>query len=151
MRPYLEDTMTVNRAMNNRMTPEPMEDHQGHKMWHMKMTMPMIMSNRSLIACIYQADMADGWKAVFTSSQGNEAQTAAHAEAIGSDVIANNIINFVAYKPYDGGMELKSVLAMDPAGSIPGFIKSKMGGRMANQLILLTDYLKNGAVPEAMF
>ena len=44
-------------------------------------------------------------------------------------------------KPYDGGIEFKQAIAMDPAGMIPGFIKTKMAGRMANGLQIMVDYL----------
>ena len=35
----------------------------------------------------------------------------------------------MAWKPYDGGIEMTHVSQMDPAGSIPGFIKNKMAKR----------------------
>ncbi len=54
-------------------------------------------------------------------------------------------------KPYDGGIEFKQVLAMDPAGSIPGFVKTKMAGRMANGLKMVIDYLQNGTIPAPVF
>ena len=115
------------------------------------MSMPMILANRSLIIAIYHAETSDGFKAIFTSSQGNEAQTEACAEKIGSDVVGNNIVNFLAYKPFDGGIELKNVMAMDPAGMIPGFVKGRIGGRMANVLMLIVDYLRDGVVAEPLF
>ena len=75
----------------------------------------------------------------------------ANSDGIGWDVIANNIITYTAYKPYEGGVELKQVMSFDPAGMIPGFIKTAMSTRMANGLQILVDYLKNGTVPEPMF
>ena len=57
----------------------------------------------------------------------------------------------MAWKPYDGGMELTHIVKMDPAGSIPGFIKNKMAKRMANGLLILVDYLQTGTKPEPVF
>mmetsp|Transcript_13213 Transcript_13213/g.16792 ORF Transcript_13213/g.16792 Transcript_13213/m.16792 type:complete len:217 (-) Transcript_13213:107-757(-) len=147
LQPWLDDPTSVMEALNNRLTREQLPEHEGHKMWHLKMSMPMIISNRSIITCIYQGETSDGYQAFFHSSQGNEEQATANAEAIGSDVIANNAITMTCYKPCEGGMELKQLLCMDPAGMIPGFIKNAMASRMANGLMLMVDYLKDGTIP----
>ena len=65
--------------------------------------------------------------------------------------MANNIIVYVSWKPYDGGIEIQQLLCMDPAGMIPGMIKTAMSGRMAKALKLTVDYLKNGTIPEPVF
>ncbi len=94
-------------ATNARCTREELPDDDGQKMWHLKMSMPMVISNRSVITTFYQNVDAEGWTSIFHSSQGNEAQTTAREAEIGSDVIANNIIVYTAFKPYEGGVEFK--------------------------------------------
>ncbi len=111
----------------------------------------MVISNRSVITTFYQDVNADGWTAIFHSSQGNEAQTTARETEIGSDVIANNIIVYTAFKPYEGGVEFKQVVCFDPAGMMPGFIKTAICTRMADGLQILVGYLKDGTIPEPIF
>ena len=57
----------------------------------------------------------------------------------------------MAWKPYDGGMELTHIVKMDPAGSIPGFIKNKAAARMQNSLQFIVGYVKDGTIPEPIF
>ena len=111
----------------------------------------MILSNRSVVTTLYNVPSKDGDATVLMSSKGNEAKVASLSAEIGSDVVANQIINFLHMKPYDGGVEFKQALAMDPAGMIPSFIKTKMSGRMAQGLQLMVAYLKDGTIPEPVF
>ena len=126
-------------------------DDQGCKMFHIKMKMPMMISNRSIITCFYEHELEDGTKLKFHSSQGNESAVEAQRAEIGKDVIGINEITWFSWKPYDGGLELKQIMKMDPAGMIPGFVKNKIAKRAAGGLLLLVDYLKTGAIPEDMF
>ena len=57
----------------------------------------------------------------------------------------------MAWKPYDGGIEITHVVKMDPAGSIPGFIKNKAASRMTNSLQFIVNYVRDGTIPEALF
>ena len=57
------------------------------------------------------------------------------------------IISFLAFKPYEGGVELMSVASSDLAGMIPDMIKNKMASRQANRLKNLVNFLKNGVKP----
>ena len=61
------------------------------------------------------------------------------------------IIAFWSFKPIEGGLQIRFVQSMDPAGMIPNFVVNKMAKRGANAPILLVDYLKNGNIPEALF
>ena len=153
LQPWIDDPTATQIVLNNRMERHALPDDDGHKMWHLKINMPMILSNRSVITCFYREKTADGFDAIFHSSQGNEAQTEANAAAIGSDVIAINEITYTAWKPLEdgSGFELKQVMCFDPAGMIPGMIKNAMAGRMANGLQLMIDYLQNGTVPPPAF
>ena len=150
LQPFFDNPTSVFPILNNRMTVVDLPEHQGQKMYHFKMNMPMILSNRSIITTFYNSEK-DGGRIIMNSSQGNEAQIAALADEIGSDVVATMIIGYWWFKPFDGGYEIQQINASDPAGMIPGFVKSKMAGRMANGLMLTIDYLKNGTIPTAMF
>ena len=54
------------------MTVVNMPEDQGEKMYHIKMNMPMVISNRSVITCVYRKTGEDGSEFVFHSSKGNE-------------------------------------------------------------------------------
>ena len=44
----------------------------GHKVQHLMMKMPLVISNRSIITTFYEVEREDGWRALFHSSLGNE-------------------------------------------------------------------------------
>ena len=117
----------------------------------LKMAMPMLISNRSTLTTFYNHTKEDGTQVIFHSSQGNEELIAANAGQIGSDVITNNVITYMSWKPYEGGMELTHVVQMDPNGMIPAFIKNKAATRMANTLQVIVNYVRDGTIPEPIF
>ena len=114
LRPWLDDPTAIQMVLNDRLTREQMPDHEGHAMWHLKMAMPMMISNRSIISCFYTGETSDGYQALFHSSAGNEEQTEGHAEQIGSDVIAINHLTFTCYKADETGMDLRQIICIDP-------------------------------------
>ena len=57
----------------------------------------------------------------------------------------------MSWKPYDGGIYLEHIVKMDPAGMIPDFIKNKAATRMTNTLLIITDYLMHGTIPDSPF
>ena len=56
MLPFIDTPIEVSRVLNNRLTPTELEDHQGCKMYHMVMNMPMFISNRSIIVALYRGE-----------------------------------------------------------------------------------------------
>ena len=120
------DPTAVSAAMNSKLTRVVLPEDEGHKVFLMKMKMPMVISNRSIVTCYYEAQKDDGTRIIMNSSRGNEEIQAANADKIGKDVVANITLNYVSMKAYDGGIELCQINQSDPNGSIPGFIKSKM-------------------------
>ena len=65
--------------------------------------------------------------------------------------MTNNVITWMGFKAYEGGMELSHIVKMDPAGMIPGFIKNKAAARLANTLKVIVGYIKDGTVPAPVF
>ena len=115
------------------------------------MKMPMMVSNRSTLTTFYEHTKEDGTKIIFHSSKGNEALCEANADKIDGDVITNNVLTYMSWKVVEGGLYIEHIVKMDPAGSIPSFIKNKGAERMAGAVMLLVDFLQNGTVPEPMF
>ena len=111
----------------------------------------MLISNRSTLTTFYRHEKEDGTKVICHSSRGNDALVEANQALIDGDVVANNFITYMSWKPYDGGLELQHVVKIDPAGMIPDFIKNKAAARLASTLLIIVDYVQNGTVPEALF
>ena len=88
-------------------------DDEGHWIRLMKMSMPMFVSNRSTVNCLYRHQKADGTKCITISSRGNDEIAQANMNLIGSDTINNNIVTQMSWKPFDGGMDLSFVIKMD--------------------------------------
>ena len=101
-------------AVNNKLTRIELPDDDGHKVRLLKMKMPMMITNRSTLTCFYRREREDGTKLVFHSSRGNEELIAANADQIGGDVVTNNALTYMAWKPYEGGMEITHIVKMDP-------------------------------------
>ena len=129
------------------MTRVVLPEDEGQKVVLLKIKMPMVISNRSIVACYYEDQKEDGTRILMNSSRGNEQIQAANADKIGKDVIASVGINYVSMKAYDGGIELCQINHSDPNGSIPGFLKSKMAKKQAKTLLDLVTYLQTGAKP----
>ena len=145
------DPSVVSAAVNPKLTRIELPDDEGHKVRLLKMKMPMMITNRSTLTTFYRQEKEDGTKLLFHSSKGNENLIAANADQIGSDVSTNNVLTYMAWKPYEGGMDLTHIVKMDPAGSIPDFIKKKAAARLANSLQIIVNYVKDGTVPEPLF
>ena len=109
LQPWIDDPTSVMLVLNSRLSREEMPDHEGHKMRHLKMAMPMVLSNRSIITCHYSEETSDGFQAIFHSSLGYEEETEDSDDEIVSEVVAMNHLTITCYRPYDGGMELKQV------------------------------------------
>ena len=72
LKPVFENGMDLLRGLNNRVEPEQLEDHQGHRVWHVKMYFPLMLENRSVIACEYKGQTSGGLTCIIVSSLGNE-------------------------------------------------------------------------------
>ena len=148
---WSQDPTIVAAAVNPKLTRVELPDDEDHKVFLLKMKMPMLISNRSTLTTFYRHTKEDGTKLVFHSSKGNESIIEANQDKIDGDVVTNNVLTWMSFKPYEGGMELRHIVKMDPAGMIPDFIKNKAAARMANTLHVITNYVKDGTIPEPMF
>ena len=148
---WREDPIGTGTKINPKYTKVALPDTDGHKMVLIKMQTPFMITNRSIVTCIYESETADGFKVLTHSSQGNEEIVAAQASEIGSDVVANDEITQHRWKAFDGGLEVWLVSKMDPAGSLPGFLKNKLAARKVNSLAYLVEFLQSGSKPEPLF
>ena len=65
--PFLDDPMSVFPVVNNRLTPVPLDDIDGLKTYHMKMELPMLISNRSIVTTLYHETLEDGTRRMIHS------------------------------------------------------------------------------------
>ena len=77
--PMLANPVEVSSTVNVRMTYETLPEDQGNMMFHVKMSMPLVIANRSMITCLYKQTESDGSQTIVQSSQGNEAFATARA------------------------------------------------------------------------
>ena len=120
-------------------------------MRHVLVATPMMVTNRVFIGTWYTWEEESGTKIIMSSSKGNEAYYEKHKDKHGSAVIANYVVAYNKITPCEGGMEILQVSQMDPAGMLPGFIKTKMSQRMGMNLFYVVDFLMTGNLPPAPF
>ena len=66
--------MAVQEAMQDRLEAFRLNDDEGCRVYHLRMKMPMMISNRSIVTTFYEhKDEATGFDIVAHSSRGNEA------------------------------------------------------------------------------
>ena len=80
-------------------------DVDGLRCLIQKLKMPMIMSDRSIPIIYYTKENEDGSFTWVASSKNTDEVVAAQAEVIGSNVVANNIINMHTLTPTADGSE----------------------------------------------
>ena len=152
----MEDPLGVQLKMNNRATAvtlpnNPSMASEGDKNYKMHMRMPAILSNRTVFVSYYFDQFEDGSMLAMGSSRGNEEYEKVYEQEVGSDVIANSILVYLKGVPCEGGYDLTQIVAMDPKGWIPWFIKRKMGHRSAEMIGMTVKYLMTGEVPPPLF
>ena len=60
MKRWQADPTAVQMACNPRITREALPDVEGKKAWHLNMSMPIMISNRSLVTVFYEHTRDDG-------------------------------------------------------------------------------------------
>ena len=106
-RKFVEDPVAVAAVLNNRLTPERLEDDEGHMMYHFNFKSPFPVSNRSTVLCYYRLlDEEDGSLRLMTSSVGNDEIAASIKSKIGKNVLTDYFIGGSKISAVEGGVEL---------------------------------------------
>ena len=79
--------------------------------------------------------------------RGNEDIIEEYSHRFTKDVVANGVMNYCKYTPYEGGCYVEMCLIIDVKGSIPNWMKNLMSYKQANAPREFWDYMVNGAVP----
>ena len=89
---------------------------------------PIMVSNRCCFLAVYTIDTPDGGVIHLTTSKGNKTIEQANLPLIGKDVLSHTTLTYNKFEPNaDGsGCRITAVLCVDPAGSLPDFVKNKI-------------------------
>ena len=132
--------------MNPKISITQVAEEAGSKIFHSVAKLPFPMSNRSTVTRSIRTEEG-GVLTVVGSSKGCESHVAACQKDIGKNVLATLIISFARYTPYEGGIDIVTVMCSDPAGSIPDAMKNKQAARNAQQPVNMANFMLTGAVP----
>ena len=124
IRHFYEHIIENAHKLNDAYTLTKIGEEEGHNIMHNLAKLSWPLSNRSSIVCQYIFEH-DGTFTFITSSKGNEHLVEANKARIGKDVVANAIINYSKYTPYEHGFDIVSVSCADPAGSVPDVLKNR--------------------------
>ena len=105
---YVDDRAGMIVAVVKELEGFKLPSDEGHEVDLFKMHIPFwFVSDRDLVVTFYeQYDPKTGFRNYFDSSRGNEEITKKYKKLIGKDVIVDAKLNFLQFKPYDGGMEI---------------------------------------------
>ena len=124
VREFYDNNVANASKMNPKVTVTLVGEEAGSKIFHTVAKLPFPMSNRSTVTRSIRFEEG-GVLTVLGSSRGCEAHVAACQKEIGKNVLANLILSFARYTPYEGGIDIVTMLCSDPAGSIPDAMKNK--------------------------
>ena len=68
LQPFIDDPIGTGARINQKLTVEQIGEDQGCKVFHVKVKMPMVISNRSILTTVYRAEGADGFQLIINSS-----------------------------------------------------------------------------------
>ena len=130
-------------------------DDHGFKVVHQRVEMPFLISNRSFFNCYYEIDGSEPGEYQFiVSGWGNEFLEHKYAKLAGKNVIGTININYLGIRPYKNsygevvGTHIQQVQSINPNGSLPDMIKSKMAKRSAKSVLAMLEYLRNNELCE---
>ena len=89
MQPLIEDPIGMGAKINKRLEVYEIGEDQGCKVFHLRIKLPFIISDRSIITTVYYAETSDGTQLVLNCSEGNESFVASRQSQIGKDVLGN--------------------------------------------------------------
>jgi len=102
---FRENVVTQIPKIGENVTCVACPDVDGLRCVIQKLKMPMIMSDRSIPTIYYTKENEDGTFTFVASSKNTDEVVTAQAEVIGSNVVANNIINMHTLTPTADGCE----------------------------------------------
>ena len=118
-------------------------EDQGHNIYHNLAKVPWPVTNRSTLACEYIRE-ENGTYTYMATSKGCEHMVESQAKLIGKNVLALQIVLWEHYKPCEDGLEITCVTCVDPAGSLPNFLKNHQADHHADAPKDIANFLQKG-------
>jgi len=110
---------------------------------------PLMVSNRCCFLCVYNIETPTGALISLSTSKGMKAIEQANVVLQGKDVLSNTILTYNKMEPCEDGVRVSAVLCVDPAGSLPDFVKNKIAAQNSNTAENMVKHLrkKKGLAP----
>ena len=137
----LENATKVNKTYQL----SKVDEVEGYAIYHNLAKVPFPLTNRSTLFVEYIKEH-EGTYYYMSSSKGCDELVTKHAKIIGKNVVGRGIIVYEKYTPYEGGYDICTVTCVDPAGSIPGFIKDYNAAKHAESPCTLANFMIHGKV-----
>lgn len=78
-----------------------------------------------------------------STSKGMEQVIEANAALKGKDVLSNTIFSYMKFEPKAaGGVTITAIICVDPAGSLPDFVKEKIAAANSDTTIKMIAHLR---------
>jgi len=132
LKDHLADPLWIIPNLNNNMEVKKLEpDEEGNLRVMLTIGTPMMVSTRNCFVTYYlDRDAEKGTSTTISSSLGNEALAAQHADDVGSNVLANMVITYQRIEPMEeGGHSITQVTGFNVNGWIPGWVQNLSSSR----------------------
>ena len=105
---------------------------------------PIMVSNRCCFLAVYNHIVDDNTLIHITTSKGMRAieQKPENVTLQAKDVLSHTTVTYNKIEACEGGCKITSVLCVDPAGSLPDFVKSKIAAQNSNTTDNMVKHLR---------
>ena len=105
---------------------------------------PMIVSNRCCFMAVYNIDTPNGGFIALSTSKGMKPIEQANVALQAKDVLSHTVVTYNKFEACEdgSGVRVTAVLCVDPAGSLPDFIKTKIATQNSNTADNMVKHLR---------
>ena len=138
------DSMMDNMSkLDDIITGKRLDDHDGLPLIYQHVKTPMMVSNRVSLFSVYEWE-EDGAYCQLSTSRGNEKYAEEHPDLVGKNVLCDVLVTYVKFSPKaDGsGVDCVAVICVDPAGSLPDFVKNQIAKSNGDNTVKLVKRLQ---------
>ena len=117
-------------VLDSILTCRKLDDDMGENCYAMyqHIKTPIMVSNRCCFNAVYNHKVDENTLIHITTSKGMRAieEKPENITLRGKDVLSHTTVTYNKIEACDGGVRITSVLCVDPAGSLPDFVKNKI-------------------------
>ena len=119
-----------------------LEDNGDTRVVHQRIITPTLVSNRSHIMTMWSEPNFDGKSLYLATSVGNEELEKKYAKNLGKDGVSLAHLTYTEVEACEGGIKIVFVLHIDVAGSLPDFVKTKIGQAQAEGCDKIIEFIR---------